>query len=127
MHKSDKSPQHAALETFAVIGLFCLLAGLTYGMPSLSWLAAGCLVTGLFLKGPARALSGWWLRFSALLGRINTRVLLGAVFYLVLTPVAFVFRIFHKDPLRCCRSGQSDSYWVRKKARYRPEDMEKLW
>ena len=42
----------------------------------------------------------------------GTRLLLGAAFFGLLTPIAWLLRLFGYDPLRQRRSAPSDSYWV---------------
>ena len=40
-----------------------------------------------------------WMRLAELLGWINTRILLILIFYLVVTPIGLVMRIFRRSPL----------------------------
>jgi hypothetical protein len=47
------------------------------------------------LRGPNRV---WW-RFAQVLGWINSRIILGLFFALVLTPVGLVMRVFGRNPL----------------------------
>lgn len=51
----------------------------------------------------------WWMRLAAALGWINTRILLIAIFYLVVTPVGLIMRIVRRSPLDVARK---DSYWT---------------
>ena len=52
-----------------------------------------------------------WMRFGAALGRVNSRILLTVLYYLVITPVGLVRR-WLEDPLdRRMRDG-SHSVWV---------------
>ena len=43
--------------------------------------------------------SAWWWRFSKALGHFNARVLLTVLFFAVLTPLGFIWRLIGKDPL----------------------------
>ena len=45
-----------------------------------------------------------WMRLAEVLGWINTRVLLIVIFYLVVTPIGLMMRIFRRSPL-------DDGYW----------------
>ncbi len=40
-----------------------------------------------------------WMRFAAVLGWINTRVLLILIYYLVVTPLGLIMRLFRRSPL----------------------------
>ena len=65
-----------------------------------------------------------WMRFGLLLNRIMTPVILGIVFYLVITPMAIVMRIRGRDTM--ARSFDSESKSYRLKSKRSPiEKMEK--
>ena len=51
----------------------------------------------------------WWMRFAEVLGWINTRILLILIFYLVVTPLGLLMRLFRRPPLDMARR---DSYWT---------------
>ena len=53
-----------------------------------------------------------WMRFGLLLGRIVSPVILGLLFYLVVTPTAWMMRIAGKDPLRLRFDPAATSYWL---------------
>ena len=46
-----------------------------------------------------RPLYRCWMAFGALLGFVNSRVILGLVFFAIVTPIALVLRFFGKDIL----------------------------
>ncbi len=50
-----------------------------------------------------------WMRLAEGLGWINTRILLVVIFYLVVTPLGLLMRLFKRDPLDMARR---DSYWT---------------
>lgn len=70
-------------------------------------------------------LSVAWFRFAELLGMISSRVILGVFFFLILVPLAFLFRIFHKDPLNL-RNGKTSVYHERFHT-YIPDDLNHPW
>tara|TARA_B100000963_G_scaffold28243_1_gene20889 strand:+ start:150 stop:542 length:393 start_codon:yes stop_codon:yes gene_type:complete len=41
-----------------------------------------------------------WMRLGYILGWVNSRIILGLVFLIVLQPIALIMRIFGHDPLR---------------------------
>jgi hypothetical protein len=51
-----------------------------------------------------------WMKLAEALAFVMTRVILGIVFFLVVTPIGVVKRMFGWDPLYR-RSGPSASYW----------------
>jgi hypothetical protein len=54
-----------------------------------------------------------WMPVAGVLGWINTRILLGAVFFVVLLPMALVLRIVGHDPLRIRTEGDEPT-WVKR-------------
>ena len=55
-----------------------------------------------------------WMAGAQALGWFNTRLLLGLVYYLVMTPTGIVMRLMGRDPLDR-RLGDRSSYWVERK------------
>ena len=64
------------------------------------WIATLFLITGIlkprFLFYPYKG----WMALGLALGWINSRIILGLVFLLVLQPIAFIMKVFGYDPLR---------------------------
>jgi hypothetical protein len=56
-----------------------------------------------------------WMSFAFALGWVNTRIVLGVVFYLIFTPAGIVIRLLRKDPLGLRFDSQGTTYWVRRK------------
>ena len=73
------------------------------------------VIIGLLVPPLARAFHTFWMRVATVLGWINSRILLGLMFYGLLTPYNLIGRIFRRDPLR--RRGRAqESYWIPRKA-----------
>ncbi|MFI5197211.1 MAG: SxtJ family membrane protein [Thermoanaerobaculia bacterium] len=75
------------------------------------------------LAGPHRA----WLALSRVLGRVNSAIFLFLTFFLVLTPLGIVLRLFGRDELR--RRGPAPStMWSPYPERNRdPRHFETIW
>lgn len=71
------------------------------------WIGALGFIVGLIspslLKYPYKI----WMRIGHLLGWINSRIILGLVFVIVLLPIALVMRLVGYDPLKTRRKGES--------------------
>jgi hypothetical protein len=90
-------------------------------------LGLGLWITGLLLPRAARAFHDLWSRVAAVLGYLNSRILLSLIFYGVLTPYALVSRLVGRNPLRR-RGGSRESYWVsRPTTRQTKEQFERLF
>ena len=54
-----------------------------------------------------------WFKFGILLGNIIAPIVMGIVFFLVVTPTGLIMRFFRKDILRL-KKNSNDSYWINK-------------
>ena len=52
-----------------------------------------------------------WMRIGLLLGMIVSPIVLGLLFFLLITPIALVMRVVGRDELKLKQSDQ-DSYWI---------------
>ena len=55
-----------------------------------------------------------WMIFALIMGWVMTRVVLTLVYFLVLTPIGLLGRVFGEQFLHLKRSKDSDTYWVRR-------------
>lgn len=60
----------------------------------------------VIFEQPKRA----WLSLGLLLGRLGNPLILGIIFYLLITPLALVTRLFGRDELALKKRGVN-SYW----------------
>jgi hypothetical protein len=118
-------PDKKGLRNFGVItgllfvALFGLLAPLyrRQALPVWPWVLAGALWLGA-LVAPAALKPAYriWMRIGFVLGWINTRLIMGIVFFLVITPIGLIMRMFGKRTLALnCDTGQK-SYRIKSKA-----------
>jgi len=120
------------LETIGVLALACLVVGHLATRPGLKsgFLAAAALLlaVGLFVKPAGALIARAWLKFGGALGAVNSRIILGAIFYLFLTPIALLARLTRGDFLHLKkREGANRSYWHARNHTYTAEDIGKLW
>ncbi|MCP9292338.1 SxtJ family membrane protein [Gracilimonas sediminicola] len=66
-----------------------------------------------------------WYKLAEGLGWFNSRVLLSLVYYLVVTPIALLFRLFGNDPL-LLKDTKGSMYNYREHT-YTKEDLENPW
>lgn len=75
-----------------------------------AYAAAAVLLLTVLAPGFFRPLARLWLSGSRLLGAFMSRLLLSAIYFVLLTPLAGMARIFRHDPLRLRlfkKSGES--------------------
>jgi len=68
-----------------------------------------------------------WMKFAAVLGWVNSRILLSIMYFVVFTPMGWIRKMAGGDPLRR-RKPKAESYWVpRETTRSKPEQFERLF
>ena len=53
-----------------------------------------------------------WMKIGHVLGSINTRIILGIIYYLLITPMGLVMRLMGKDSMHRAFAQHSDTYRV---------------
>ena len=74
-----------------------------------SWtLLIGCagLIIGIISPSLLQYPYLGWMKLGHVLGWLNSRIILGMVFILVLLPIALIMRLFGYDPLKMRRKGE---------------------
>ena len=132
MSAKTELTREKVLETIGVLALACLVVGHLARRPGVKggFLAAAALLlaAGLFVKPAGALIARAWLTFGGALGAVNSRIILGAIFYLFLTPIALLARLTRGDFLNLKkRAGAERSYWHARNHAYTAEDINKLW
>ena len=71
------------------------------------------LILGLAKSRILTPLNLLWFKFGMLLGRIVSPVVMGLVFFLVVTPTGLIMRALKKDLLNL-KKKNSNTYWIKK-------------
>ncbi len=98
---------------FLIISLWPIKNGLDIRLWSLV-VSIIFLLLGLFNSKLLTPLNQIWFKFGLLLGKVVSPVVMGAVFFLVVTPTGLIMKFLGKDLLNLKKSN-SKSYWVEKK------------
>jgi hypothetical protein len=109
---------------FAVVALWPLL----YGGPPRLWAvgtAAGIVLIALLRPRLLRPLNRLWLAFGRLLHRVMSPIVMGAIFFLCVTPIALIMRWLGKDVLSTTRRPDLASYWVAHEGGSDPDAMKR--
>src|SRR5688572_16240389 len=75
-------------------------------------IAVAMTVTGLVLPQILRPIFRVWMALGAILGWVNTRIILSLVFYGLILPIAIALRLAHKDALLRKYDKQAASYRI---------------
>ena len=72
------------------------------------------LILGLINSRILNPLNKLWFKFGILLGKIVSPIIMGIIFFLVITPIGFIMRILGKDLLNL-KFNSNKTYWIEKK------------
>ena len=102
---------------FFFIFLIVSLWPLTYGGSIRIWLviiSMVFLILGLMNSKLLTPLNKLWVKFGMILGTIVAPIIMGVVFFLVVTPTGVVMRIMGKDLLRKRYDKKKETYWIKR-------------
>lgn len=90
--------------------------------------AGGSLILlGLVAPRGAKMFHLVWMKVAAILGYVNSRLLLGILYYGLFAPLGVVLRLTGRDPLNRRRKA-AESYWIpRAKLQQDREQFERLF
>ncbi len=71
------------------------------------------LILGLINSKVLTPLNKLWFKFGLLLGKIVSPLIMGIIFFLVVTPTGLIMRIIGKDLLNL-KFNKKKSYWIEK-------------
>ena len=71
------------------------------------------LILGLINSNILTPLNKIWFKFGIFLGRIISPIIMGIIFFLVVTPIGSIMRLMGKDVLSL-KFNNNKSYWIEK-------------
>ena len=101
---------------FFVVFLLIALYPFTYGGEIRIWsliISLIFLILGLFNSIILSPLNKIWFKFGLFLGKIVSPLIMGIIFFLVVTPIGFTMRLLGKDVLNL-KYNKNKSYWIEK-------------
>ena len=102
---------------FFMVFLIISLWPLTYEEPIRIWsvtVALVFLILGLTKSKLLTPLNKLWFKLGIILGAIVAPLVMGIVFFLVLTPIGLVMRIIGKDLLNKKYDKKKRTYWIKR-------------
>lgn len=75
-------------------------------------LAGSFFVMALARPRVLNPLNRLWTKFGLLLQNLTNPIIMGAIFYLLITPIALFFRLTKRDPLKRKFEPESQTYWI---------------
>ena len=106
--------EFALVTSGVIVGLFGLILPWLFdlGLPTWPWILATILVAlGLIAPMALRPVYKVWMRFGLILSKITIPIIMGLVFFLVITPTGLIRRLLSADPMNRSFDG-GESYRV---------------
>jgi len=81
---------------------------------SICAISVSLILSGIFFTQILRAIHYWWMSFAIILGSIVSRIVLLIVFFLIVTSISLVSRMFGKKFYITHHDHRQSSYWIRR-------------
>ena len=114
-------------KTISVLTLASLIVYAFFNVKWLLWISLLLTLGNAFESRLTTVLAFYWMKFSTVLGAFNSRFILALIFYLILTPLALVYRIFKRPLVDHFRVNIRQSYFENINKTYTPADFENTW
>ena len=101
---------------FFIVFLIIALYPLSYSEEIRVWsliISLIFLILGLLNSKILTPLNKLWYKFGIFLGKLVSPLIMGIIFFLVVTPIGLIMRLFGKDVLNL-KYNNNKSYWIEK-------------
>lgn len=120
---NDSKDKHYG--TILVFVLVLIIFFFVYKNTNLLYVALGLGAIALLVPALSRLIHRLWMKFAELLGFVMNKVILGIVFFVFLTPIAFLSRLFRKNTLKVEKNATT--YFSERNFTYTKKSLEQLW
>ena len=107
---SNKSFGIVFFFVFLLISIYPLINGDSLRIWSLI-ISLIFLILGIINSKILTPLNKIWFQFGILLGKIVSPIIMGFIFFFVVTPIGFIMRLLRKDLLNL-KFNNNKSYWI---------------
>ena len=111
-NSSNKSFGIVFFLVFLLIAFFPLIEGETIRVWSLA-ISIIFLILGLINSKLLTPLNLVWIKFGDILGRVVAPIIMGIIYFVIITPIGLFMRAIGKDLLNT-KFSNSRSYWIKR-------------
>ena len=104
---------------FLILGLWPLKNSQSFNLFFIT-VAIIFLFLGLINSKLLSPLKKIWIKFGEILGSIIAPIIMALVYFIFLTPISLIVRLFGKDLLVIKLNKSIDSYWIKRKKKLGP-------
>jgi len=115
LQATDKELRQFGLLVGGVFGVIGLWPVVFRGEPFRSWaivLGSLLLILGSIVPQTLRQVHRGWMQIGHVLGSINTKIILGIIYYGLITPMGLVMRLMGKDLMGRALAKEATTYRV---------------
>ena len=102
---------------FFVVFLLVAVYPITYSEDIRIWsliISFIFIILGLLNSKILTPLNKLWFKFGVILGKIISPIIMGIIFFLVVTPTGLIMKVLGKDLLRLKYNKKDNTYWIEK-------------
>jgi len=114
-------------KTLSVIALALMVSYYLFKIEVLLHIVFALVFLIVFPNRVSKTMATAWLKFSEVLGRVNSKIILTMIYFVVLVPVAFCYRRFNRNLVDYFAGRNLDSFYVDSNRIYSRESFEKTW
>ena len=125
--RSPSSARTFGLTLASVFAIFSVISIFSNRQPNMWMVVVAAALAIVSWKRPAllEPASRLWLLFGQRLHKVTSLVILGTMFFLIVTPIALLLRALGGDRLALKRVPASGSYWTQRKPAARMIDFDR--
>lgn len=120
-----KKNNSKAFETCLVISTAFLIFFLKTENMLFVYLAIGISAVGILIRPLARLIARGWFALGEMLGKISSTIILSIVYYLILFPVAAIYKLSNRKALHL--KNPNTTLWHQREHQYDSEDLKNAW
>lgn len=125
MTRSKKNSKPDGNVTLAIVVGFVALS-LIFKLPVLTYIALVIGFGSLLSTAIQRGIIFVWEKFAKVIGTVNSYLLLSIIFFIFLTPIALLMKVFKgKDDLRLKKPTETN--YFERNFKFKKEDLTNIW
>lgn len=127
--KAPKATREKELETILTLCVALVVLFFVTKKQHAYYLTLGLLLglIGMFSTYLTSKISWAWLKVGEMMGAVMSKVILSAVFFIFLFPIALLSRLFKRDDNLRLKKSSGNSYFFTRNHKYEAKDLENVW
>ncbi len=113
-------------KTILVIVTGLLALSWIFDIPMLGKIALATGAVSIAIPAAATVIEWIWLKLATGLGWLNSRIILSIIYFLFLMPIAWLSKLFTKDPL-ALKKDRRITLFITRDHLYTKNDLENIW